>query len=106
MESGKHKDLGQIKVELQWEGNGNQIVLAKAACRQKTDWFQYRNTIYKRTSSWGKEYYYCLWGPASKSVTELAPIECVTPTGRAQGLGPSLKLFNQMVKSAQTITMG
>lgn len=106
MTENKHKDLGQIKVELRWEGNGNQIVLAKAACRQKTDWFQYRNTIYKRTSSWGKEYYYCLWGSASKPVTELAPIECVTPTGRAQGLGPSLKLFNQMVKSAQTITMG
>jgi hypothetical protein len=106
MTNNKHKDLGQFKVELQWEGNGNQIVLAKAACRQKTDWFQYRNTIYKRTSSWGKEYYYCLWGSASKPITELAPIECVTLTGRAQGLGSSLKLFNQMVKSAQIVTMG
>ena len=106
MKAYKHKDLGDIKVQLLWEGNGNQIVLVKAACRLKTDWFQYRNTIYKRISSWGKEYYYCLWGPTSKPITELAPIECVTPTGRAQGLGPSLKLFNQMVKSAQTVTMG
>jgi len=105
MSENKHKDLGEFKIELQWEGNGNRIVLAKAACRQKTDWFQYRNTIYKRTSLWGKEYYYCLWGSATKHVTELAPIECVTPTGRAQGLGSSLKLFNQMVKSASQIQM-
>lgn len=100
-----HKDLGEIKVELQWEGNGNQIVLVKAGCRQKTDWFDYRGTVYKRTSNWSKDYYYCLWGSLSKSISELAPVECVTPTGRAQGLGSSLKVFNQMVKSAQTINM-
>jgi hypothetical protein len=100
-----HKDLGEFKVELQWEGNGNQIVLVRAASRQRRDWFQYRNMIYKRTSSWHKEYYYCLWGSAEKPIEELAPIECVTPTGRAQGLGASLKLFNQMVKSAQQLTM-
>lgn len=105
MSENKHKDLGEFKVELQWEGNGNQIVLAKAMCRQKTDWFDYRGTIYKRTSPWYKEYYYCLWGSASKPVTELAPIECITPTGRAQGLGPALKLFNQMISSAQTATV-
>lgn len=101
----KHKDLGQIKVEIRWEGNGNQIALVKAMCRQKTDWFDYRGTVYKRTSPWNKEYYYCLWGSASKPVTELAPIECITPTGRAQGLRSALKLFNQMVKSAKTVNM-
>jgi hypothetical protein len=105
MERKKHKDLGEFNIELQWEGNDNQIVLVKAACRQPRDWFQYRNMIYKRTSSWNKEYYFCLWGPLSKPIEELAPIECVTPTGRAQGLNSSLKLFNQMVKSAQQLTM-
>lgn len=101
----KHKDLGDIKVELHWKGNDNQIVLVKAMCRQKTDWFDYRGTIYKRTSPMHKEYYYCLWGPLAKQLAELAPIECVIPTGRAQGLRPAVKLFNQMVKSAETISM-
>lgn len=105
MEKEKHKDLGEIDVQLHWEGNDNQVVLVKAACRTKTDWFQYRQMIYRRTSSWGKEYYYCLWGSASKPVTRLAPIECITPTGRAQGLGASLKLFHQLVKSAEQIQM-
>lgn len=100
-----HKNLGEIKVEIQWEGNGNQVVLVKAACRQKTDWFDYRGTVYKRNSPWYKEYYYCLWGPAGKSISELAPVECITPTGRAQGLGASLKLWNQMVKSAEHLQM-
>lgn len=100
-----HKDLGEIEVELQWEGNDNQIVLVKAVCPHKTDWFDYRGTVYKRTSSWSKDYYYCLWGSLSKPISELAPVECITPTGRAQGLGPSMKLFNQMVKSAQQIHM-
>lgn len=105
MENEKHKDLGEFKVELQWEGNGNQVVLVKAACRQKTDWFQYRQMIYRRLPSWSKECYYCLWGSASKPIAQLAPIECITPTGRMQGLGPSLKFFNQLVNSAQQIQM-
>jgi hypothetical protein len=105
MSENKHKDLGEIVVKLHWKGNGNQIILAKAMCRQKTDWFEYRGTVYKRTSPWCKKCYYCLWGSATKHVTELAPIECVTPTGRAQSLGAALKLFNQMVKSAETINM-
>lgn len=105
MSKNKHKDLGEIKVKLRWEGNGNQIALVKAMCRQKTDWFDYRETVYERTSPWYKEYYYCLWGSALKPVHELAPVECITPTGRAQGLGSAIKLFNQMVKSADKAQM-
>jgi threonine synthase len=105
MKNAKHKDLGQIQVELQWEGGENQIALVKAACSGKTDWFQHRNVVYRRTSNWDKAYYYCLWGAANKSISELDPIQCVTPTGRAQNLSPSIKRFNEMVKSARLVKM-
>ena len=84
-----HNDLGLISVELRWEGNGNQVVLVKAAAYEKNSWFKYC----------------CLWGPAFKNMHVLSPIECITPTGRAQGLGPAIKLFNQMIRSAQTLNM-
>jgi hypothetical protein len=70
-------------------GNGNQVVLVKAAAYEKNSWFKYC----------------CLWGPAFKNMHVLSPIECITPTGRAQGLGPAIKLFNQMIRSAQTLNM-
>lgn len=82
----KHKDLEEIKVKLQWEGDNNQIVLVESVYRIKP-------------------HFYCLWGSASKSISELASVECITPTGRTQGQKAAIKLFDQMVKSAMTVSM-
>lgn len=101
----EHNDLGPIKILLQWEGLGNQIVLVTSTVQSKTKGFYNPITTYKRSKNPHDRYHYCLWGPKHKSIDTLAPIECVTPTGRPQKLGPSLKLFKQMVKSAQTIKL-
>jgi hypothetical protein len=104
MKTRKQKDSGEFVVQLHYEGHDNQIALVKAASRSKMDWFPYRSMIYKRHGNY-REYYWCLWGALNKPLEECAPIECITPTGRPQGLGPALKLFNEMVRSAQTVTM-
>lgn len=83
MKTVNHIDLGKIKIILEWGGNGNKIVLAKS----------------------GFYFYYCLWGPSDKPISTFTPIELVTPTGKPRKLGPSLKLFNQMVKSARVVNI-
>lgn len=103
-----HKDLGMIKVLVEWEGHGKRFAFVssnnkwnrnlswKDASIAETRLKRYISTI---------EHFYCLWGPIDKQISKLTSIECVTRKGNIQKRESALKLFWQLIKSAEYVTI-
>lgn len=102
-----HKDLGMIKVLIEWEGHDKRFAFVSS-----NKWN--RNLLWKLNSITGTkhkgyvsaiEHFYCLWGPIDKPITKLTSIECVTEKGNIQKRESALKLFWQLIKSAEYVTI-
>jgi len=99
-----HKDLGRVIIEVIYEGDDNRIALVRANSKLSYN-DKWSSTSFKVYKSTPKEYFYCLWGSKAKDISTMAVVPCITPTGRAQRIGPSMKLFNQMVNNTPKLIM-
>jgi hypothetical protein len=104
MQQINHKDVGGMYIILEWTGFGKRFAFAKSYNRgYRTSWRE-DSIIYRRSKSVTKTYY-CLWGTEDKHLEQLAAIECLTKGRRPRKESSALKLFWEMVRSAEHVTI-